>query len=342
MSRWTGMASSGRRRWAVVVALLGAFVLGTLILAGTGADPLSAYSSIITGAFGADGFPGTLAYAVPVVGMAVALAVPLRAGMVNLGGEGQLVLGAIAGTVIGLSSPLPAVPTVILALLGGSLAGAAYAALAAFFENKLGVPLLVSTLLLSYPAMSFASYLVRFPLADAGSSLPQSERLPDGVAIEVTGIGLVLVAVAAVAYVVIDARAPIGYEIRMTGLGARFAAYAGISRPRLTLRVLATSGGLAGLVGAIMVLGFPHRFIDGALITPTYTWIGLLAALLAGAHPLGTVIAAFFFAALTNGGFEAERVTQAPRELTAVLQAVIIIFLAAATGLLNRRKAGAR
>ncbi|APU14781.1 MULTISPECIES: ABC transporter permease [Actinoalloteichus] len=330
------------RRGAVLIALGAAFVVATVLLAATGADPLRAYQALVVGAFGPDGFPGTLAYLVPVLGMAIALAIPLRAGMVNLGGEGQLVLGAITAVIIGLHSPLPAGFTVLLAVAGGVLAGASYAALAALCETSLGVPLLVSSLLLSYPAMSLASYLVRFPLADPGSSLPQSRRLPEGVALpgiglgEVT-IGLFAVLAVVVVFLVVDARTPAGYEVRMTGAGPRFAAYAGIDRPALTLRLLAASGGMAGLVGAIMVLGFPFRFIDGALISPQYTWIGLMAALLAGASPVGTALAAFFFAALTNGGFDMERVTQTPRELTAILQAVIIVFLAASTGLLRRR-----
>ena len=151
-------------------------MLGAVLLAATGANPLEAYQAIVTGAFGPDGIQDTLAYAVPVVGMATALAIPLRAGMVNLGGEGQLVLGAISAIAVGLhvSGPLG----LVAALVAGTLAGALYAAVAAVCETRLGVPLLVTTLLLSYPAMSLAAYLVRFPMRDAGSSLPQSDQLP--------------------------------------------------------------------------------------------------------------------------------------------------------------------
>ncbi|ONF64109.1 ABC transporter permease [Amycolatopsis keratiniphila] len=322
----------------VAVPVAAALVLGAILLLATGTDPLAAYGAIVSGAFGPDGIGDTLAYAVPVAGMATALAIPLRAGMVNLGGEGQLVLGAISALAVGLYVPGPGPVKVILALLAGIAAGGAYAALAAVCENRLGVPLLISTLLLSYPAMALAGYLVRFPLKDAGSSLPQSPqmsaRLPeiDGVT---TGIFLVVTVIAV--YTVIDARTPAGFETKVTGWAPRFAAYAGIDRPKLTLRLLAASGGTAGLVGAIAVLGFPYRFIDGALITPQYTWIGLLAALLAGASPLGTLLAAVFFAALTSGGFAMERATQVPRELTAVLQAVLIIFLAATSGVFKRK-----
>ena len=323
----------------VAVTLLAALALGAILLAATGANPLEAYQAIVTGAFGQDGFQDTLAYAVPVVGMATALAIPLRAGMVNLGGEGQLVLGAISAIAVGLHVPGPL--GLVAALVAGALAGALYAAVAAVCETRLGVPLLVTTLLLSYPAMSFAAYLVRFPMRDEGSSLPQSDQLPADVRFTELAPGLFLIAAAVIVYAVVDARTPAGFETRVTGWGPRFAQYAGIDRPALTVRLLACSGGLAGLVGAVVVVGFPYRFIDGALITPQYTWIGLLAALLAAANPLGTLVAAVFFAALTSGGFAMERATQVPRELTAVLQAVLIIFLAAATGSLRKRRSPA-
>jgi general nucleoside transport system permease protein len=326
----------------VLITLVGALLLGAVLLAATGANPLDAYQAIVTGAFGPDGIQDTLAYAVPVVGMATALAIPLRAGMVNLGGEGQLALGAISAIAVGLHVPGPL--GLVAALLAGTLAGGLYATAAAVCETRLGVPLLVTTLLLSYPAMSFAAYLVRFPMRDVGSSLPQSEQLPPDVRLPAMGsvtVGLFLIVAAVAVFALVDARTPAGFETRVTGWAPRFASYAGIERPGLTVRLLACSGGLAGLVGAVVVLGFPYRFIDGALITPQYTWIGLLAALLAAANPLGTLVAAVFFAALTSGGFAMERATQVPRELTAVLQAVLIIFLAAATGLLRKRRSPA-
>jgi len=330
----------------VTIAIAAALVLGAIILASTGADPIEAYTSVVTGAFGSDGIGDTLGEAIPIVGLALALAIPLRAGLVNLGGDGQLVLGALAAAAVGLYSPFPDAITVVLALLAGMLAGGLWASLAALLETRCGVPLLVSSLLLGYPAMSFVSYVVRFPLLQDGSSIPQTERLPDGVRLPEfaagagagTGVsvGILLIVLAAVIYFVVDHRTAAGYEVRMTGLGARFTAYAGVDRARLTLRLMFASGSIAGLVGAIAVLGFPYRLVDGALTTPGYTWTGLLAALLAAASPIGTVAAGFFFAAMTVGGFGMEQETAVPQQLTAVLQAVIILFLAVRTGIFRK------
>lgn len=185
-----------RRIRAIGIPLVAALLLGALLLLATGVDPLDAYGAILSGAFGPDGFADTLSYVIPVAGLATALAIPLRAGMVNLGGEGQLVLGAISAIAAGLYTPGPGWVKVLVALVAAILAGGAYAALAAVCENRFGVPLLISTLLLSYPAMSLAGYLVRFPMKDEGSSLPQSAQLPPGARLpELVGLGIVLLVV---------------------------------------------------------------------------------------------------------------------------------------------------
>jgi simple sugar transport system permease protein len=326
--------TAGALRSPITFSVLAGLVIGALFLLGTGADPLEAYGAVLTGSLGGDGIGSTLSTGTSVLGMALALAVPLRAGLINLGGDGQMVLGGITAAVTGLYAPLPAPLTVAVALLAGMAAGAGYAVLAALCENRLGVPLLISSLLLSYPAVSLASYLARYPLKEPGSSLPQTRALPQGVALPAFGsstvtVGLLLVVLAAAAYWFTDRRTAFGYEIRMTGRNARFSAYAGVERRGLTLKLMSVSGALAGLVGALGVLSFPYRFIDGSLTAPGYTWTGLTAALLAAAAPLGTVIAAFFFAVLQVGGLAMERTTEVPRELTQVLQAIVIVFLAA-------------
>ncbi|MGW5398669.1 ABC transporter permease [Streptomyces sp. NPDC003952] len=328
-------------RSPVLISVAVTLLVGVVLLAATGADPFTAYGAVLSGSLGADGLGATLTTGTSVLGMALALSVPLRGGLINLGGDGQLVLGGLAAAVTGLYAPLPAPLAVVASLLAGMAAGAAYAVLAAVCETRLGVPLLVSSLLLSYPAVSFASYLARYPLKEPGSSLPQTRRLPEGVALPGLGsttvtAGLLLVVAAAGVHFFVDTRTSAGYEVRMTGLGPRFAAYAGVDRARLTLRLMGTSGALAGLVGAIGTLSFPHRFLDGALTAPGYTWTGLTAALLANAAPLGTVLAALFFTVLQVGGLSMERATEVPRELTQVLQALVIVLLASRPRMLRR------
>jgi simple sugar transport system permease protein len=281
--------------------------------------------------------PDTLNWATPLVGMALAAAIPLRGGMVNLGGDGQLVIGGLIGALAPIFLPVPgglgAVAGLALAGLGGGL----FAALAAWGEVRHGVSMLISSLLLSYPAIGVTSYLARFPLRDVSTGLPQTAMIPPDARLPIlTGplnVGSLIVVGIAFAVVFVDRRTSAGYELRMRGKNARFAGYGGVRLGPQAVWAMFFSGAIAGLVGAIVVLGSQFRFIDNALITPAYTWSGLMAALLASGEPAGTIAAALFFAALQTGGFAMQRETSVPRVLTLVLQAIVILFLAMRRGL---------
>jgi general nucleoside transport system permease protein len=309
---------------------------GALVLA-SGANPLVAYGEIVVGALRPDNLANTLNWATPLVGMTLAAAIPLRGGMINLGGDGQMVLGALVGALLPLALPLPGPLALILALIAAALAGGLYAALAALGETRLRIPMLISSLLLSYPAVGVASYLARFPFRDVSTGLPQTALVPEAARLPIlvapANAGLLIIAALAALFVLIDRRSVAGYELRMRGLNARFAGYGGVALERQALGAMFASGAIAGLVGAIVVLGEQFRYIDGAVLTPSYTWSGLMAALLAGGEPVGAIAAGLFFAALQTGGFAMQRETSVPRVLTLVLQAIVILFLAVRGGL---------
>jgi len=325
----------------VLVALGLALVIGAILMLISGSNPLVGYAAIIAGSLGSAGWSATVSLAILVVGSALAIALPLRAGLVNLGGEGQLVGGGITAILVAVALPdLPAPLALLAALAGAAAVGATIGLIPAIMENAMGVPLLISSLLLSYPVVALASYLVRFPLLDRGTGLPQTEVLPPGYHMPVIGRisgALLVMAVIIVVVVVIDAAMPAGYEIRLTGLNRNFTAYSGVAVHSITLRVMAGGGAIAGVVGALIVTSFPYRYVDGSLITPGYVWTGLLAAMLARANPVGAVVAGVFFAALQVGGQAMNRETFVPRELSSILQATIIIILAGALAL-NARK----
>jgi len=190
---------------------------------------------------------------------------------------------------------------------------------------------------MSYPAVGVASYMVGFPLRDTTTGLPQTAMIPMGARLPVISgplnAGVVIVALIAAAVIFVDRRTVFGYELRMRGANVRFAGYGGVPLARQTMQVMFASGAIAGLVGAIVVLGSQFRFTDGALLTPAYTWSGLMAALLAGGEPVGALFAGLFFAALQTGGFAMQRETSVPRVLAIVLQSIIILFLAVRHGM---------
>ncbi len=319
-----------------------ALLIGAALMLVSASNPFEAYAAIVAGSLGPTGWSTTVAAAVPIVGCALAVSIPLRAGSINLGGEGQLVGGGIAAVLAAAALPnMPAPVALILVVVAAAAVGAIIGLIPAILETKLGVPLLISSLLLSYPLVAVASFLVRFPLLDPGTGLPQTPALPEAYRMpefgEITGALFVILAVIIVA-VVVDRIMPAGFEIRLTGKNRNFTAYAGAPIDTITHRVMAGGGAAAGIVGALIVTAFPFRFIDGALISPGFFWTGLLAAMLARANPIGAVIAGVFFTALQVGGAAMERETLVPRELSSILQATVIILLAGALAMRASKK----
>lgn len=335
---WAWLRSVADALQAPLFAIVGGMLIGAAVMLLTGHNPIDAYAAMIAGALGGHNFANlasTLTRAAPIVGMGLTAAIAFRAGFFNIGGEGQLVLGGVTAALVAIYLPLPGVLLLPVTVLAAAVVGGLYAWITVYFEFRYNVPLLISTLLLNYPARFFASYLVNHPFRDVASGMSQSFQVPAGVRFPniLAGtqlhagtfviLGLVLLA----AFVM--NRTVAGYELRMTGLNAKMVEYGGVDLKRLGYRVMFASGAVAGIVGAVEVLGVHYRFIDGSLVVPLYAWIGLMAALLAKSKPLGVLLAGFFFAAVQIGGFGMERGADVPRELSRVLQAVIIMLVAA-------------
>jgi general nucleoside transport system permease protein len=329
----------------VVVPLVSlglALVVGAVVMAAAGVDPLVGYDVLVRGALGVSSIDFSVAAFTAILAMALAFAVPARMGEYNLGGDGQLCMGGIAAAVVGLHLPLPAILLVPACVLAAALAGAALAALSAPLATRAGVPVIISTLLLSPAAVASTSYLVRFPLADTGSGVPQTPRLPDAAHLPAlpgtayTNLGLLFVLAVLAAVVFVDARTVAGYELRVAGANRVFATYGGLAVPRLTFGAMAAAGAVAGLAGAVVVLTQPYRFIDGALTAPGYTFAGVAAALLAGGRTALLPVTAAVFTVLQVGSDGLERDLQVPRQLGEVLQGVVIVMLALRTVSLRR------
>lgn len=300
------------------------------VLSLSGVNPIDALRALIYGSLAPTNIADTFNWAVPLVGMTLVAAVPLRAGIINLGGDGQLVVGALATAVTAIYLPLPGPLAMFVAIIVGAIAGGLYSLLAALGEVRFGVPLLISSLLLSYPAVGIASYLVTAPLVDAGSGLAQTVQVPEGTRLMSIGPvngGVLIILLLCVLIVFVDRRTVFGLETQVRGENRLFASYVGVNAPKQTLQLMFASGAIAGLVGAIMVLGSFYRFIDGALLSPGYTWSGLMAALIGKGEPIASIAAGFFFAALQTGGFAMQRATSVPRVFTAMMQAVIVLVI---------------
>ncbi|MGE5703710.1 MAG: ABC transporter permease [Clostridia bacterium] len=321
-----------------LVAVLIGFLAGAVAIAASGAPVLETYGEMWKGAFGNFYFfTSTLARATPIILIGLGISLAFRAGFFNLGAEGQMVLGAVAAALTALYLPGPGIVKLLGAIIAGVIAGGLWSTLAAWLEAKFKVDLLISTLLLNYIATLFAGYLVTEPFKDnTGSAamaqsmmIDKSAWLPKLFAGMTVHVGFIIALAAVVLLYVVFRRSVFGYEVNMLGQNPFFAAYGGVNRGRVMLLSMFTSGALTGLAGTVEVLGMQYRYIDGALTVPGYAWTGLMAALLANSHPIGTAVAAILLAALQTGAMGMERNTEVPLEVSGVIQAVLILFISA-------------
>lgn len=317
-----------RGRWLVLLALLG------LLLAWP--DARSVLWAALDGAFGGRGAANlyaTLRQAAMIGALALSLLVALRAGCYNIGGEGQLVLGGFAAAVVGLYLPGPPLLVMAAAMAAAMLAGALWAMLAAWLQNGCGVPILIASLLLNYPARSLTSWLVGGPLRDENSGSAQTLRLARELwlpALPGTEMNLMVVLVVLLAVAVHFGlqQSSAGYRIGLLGHSAEFVRFNGLDPARLTLGAMAASGALAGLAGALAVFDLHYRYVDDMLTAPLYAWSGIAAVLLVLTRPAWVLPAALVLAAIKTGAFGLERSMGVPRELADVLQAIVVLMVA--------------
>lgn len=331
----------------VTVALVVAFGLGGMVIAATGGAPVDAFGEMLTGGFTGNGLRNTLGRSVPIVGMALAFSLAFRAGILNLGGEGQMLMGALAGTMTAILLPGPGPLVVVVAVVVGASIGGLWGLLPGLGQTHLQVPLLITSLLLNYVARSITSYLVRFPFGEPDAPfattvpVPATARIPK---IDVLGSGRIsisllflglLVAILAFLY----RRSVFGYETEMVGLSGPFARYGGVNVRRHTLVIMVAAGAIGGLVGTHLVIGETYRYIDADMIAQTgFAWTGLMVALLAFNRPFPILAAGVFFAGLQIGGFAMERSTGVSWQLAQVIQALVIVAIVSRFALRWRRR----
>ncbi|MCP8967006.1 ABC transporter permease [Ectobacillus ponti] len=332
----------GNEHIQAILQPLAAVLLGLLVGAAAmklvDAPVLDTYIQLWNGAFGNLYFvSSTMARATPILLIALGVGFAFRAGVFNLGGEGQMVLGAVAAALTALYLPGNGMGKVLLAAVAGFTVGGGWSVFAGWMESRFKVQLIISTLLLNYIAVLFASYLVSKPFQDktGSAALAQTKMLDPASRIPklFTGMtvhgGFIVAIVLAILLFVLLRYSKTGYEVNMLGKNASFAEYGGVNRPKLLLLTMFVSGGLAGLAGSFEVLGSQYRFVDNALTVPGYAWTGVMAALLANSNPLGTVAASILLSALQTGAMGVERNTEVPLEIASVIQAVLILFISA-------------
>lgn len=321
--------------WSTPVLIAAAVVITFLITAGpilvAGANPVAAYAAYLvvplTSQFT---LLEVLVSATPILFTGAAVAIAFRAGYWNIGAEGQLLLGAVAaagiGTMVGDLPPLLALPIMIV---GGALAGAAWALAPALLRVRFGIDEVVTTLLLNPVALLFVNGLLHGPWRDPVTGFPESERIaaaaefPTLIERSRVHLGFVLaIVVIAVAWYIL-VRTPTGLQLRAAGLSPHGARFAGINVSRTLLGAALVSGAIAGLAGVSEVAGIQNRLTSG--LSPGYGYTGIVVATLGTLSMPGVALAGLFLGDLTVGASSAARSLGIPTQLGAVVQGVLLL-----------------
>lgn len=315
----------------IIISILVAMVIGALIIAVMGFNPIETYIQLFRGALvGKFNIGGTLERFVPLSLAALAFAVSQKVNMANVGVEGEIYLGAISAAWIGyVVTGLPKVLHIPLALLFAAIIGALWAAIPGILKAYYRVNDVCTTILLNYVAIYLTSYLVNNPLS-AGTGIPQTPKIQDTAALtrimppSRANTGLFIAIIVLVATYYFFEKTKKGYEFRSVGLNSNYSSYIGIQDKAIMVKGMMLSGAIGGLAGGIEVLGIYGYFLDG--FSTGLGFDGMLASLIARNNIVLIPFLSGFIAILKQGALAMERFTGVPKSLIDGLIAMFILF----------------
>lgn len=338
------MSLSASRRAAIeeailppLVALAIVLVVGDVLILATGEAPSDVWAALASGTWGNWYGIGQVLYKATTLACAgLAVAISLRAGLFNIGAEGQLAAGGFGAAIVGLALPAgtPGIIAIPLCTLAAIVGGGAVGAVPGVLRAKFGAHEVIVTIMVNFIVLALLNYIVaaklhvpetlHTPSMNAGTVPRLADAIPafHGSAANWT-ILLVGAAIGAVAWYLFRTRA--GFELRAVGLQPEAAEYGGVKVPRVWLRALVLSGAIAGLGGVNFVMGYKGYYEDG--FAGGAGFLGIAVALVGRNHPLGVVVAALFFATLSQGGLAINAMV--PRQVVEVLQGIVILAVAA-------------
>lgn len=323
---------------SITGSILLALILGAIIMILNGKNPIQGYGALITGAFGSKyALATTFTKTVPLILTGLATAIAFMTGIFNIGGEGQLYLGAFAATYIGFTfKGLPVALGVILAIVCAAIAGAALSYIPAILKVKFKINEVIVCVMLNSAALLFTGYLVNYPFKATDGSLGGSNLIADNyrfsklMDVSKLNTSIIYTAMIAIFIYYLIKKTSYGYDFKMIGENSIFAKYMGLATEKYMIVAMLISGALCGIAGAFEVYGLHYRFLSN--LSKGYAFDGMLIALIVKNNPLGIIIMSIFFAALKTGSVVMELETGISSELVAVIQALIILFMAGETG----------
>jgi ABC-type uncharacterized transport system permease subunit len=340
---------SNELRFNVLVTtmtILVPFIIGAMIMLFISVNPIAAYRSLFYGAFGTlAGFGETMAKASPLLLTGVGVAIAFRCSSWNIGAEGQLLMGAIATTWLGLFFiPLPPIIIISLSLVLSFAAGGLFGFIPGLLKARFNANEIITTMMLNYVAVLIVSYLVSGPwraktkvsMSPMTDTIASSLQLPVIIPGTRFHIGILLgIALAVFSYFLLF-KSSLGYKIRAVGLNPRAASFGGINVKMVMVLSMVLSGGIAAIGGMAEVAGLHHQLMDG--ISPGYGYTAIVVALLGRLNPLGIIVSSILFAGLIVGADTMQQQAGVPISIIRIIQALVIIFVLASEGVMRWRK----
>jgi len=325
-----------------VIATLAALAIGAVMLLLLKANPLEAYSALWDGAFGSsNALAETLVKATPLLLVALGICISFRGDVINIGGEGQMIIGGVLATWVGLTfTTLPGWLVITLSLFAGFVGGAVWGGIPGILKAYFNVNEILSTVMMNAIAVQIMNFLLRGPMidpsqAELASKIPQTARLLEAFRLPRWAptrlhLGALIAVILAVLVYVLLWRTTLGYRIRAVGQNPHASRYAGINVKRYVVLALLLSGAFAGLAGAVQVFGVNYRMItDGSAsgFTGSAGFNGIVAALFGQLHPIWSIPASILFGALLVGANKMQRVVQVPSALVIALNGLVVVFV---------------
>ncbi|HEX8552970.1 MAG TPA: ABC transporter permease [Abditibacteriaceae bacterium] len=325
------MRALSRVRWLTPFIAIGlALMVSAAFIALAGGDVRAAFGALVYGAAGNKiRLAETLSKAIPLCLAGLGVALAFRAGFWNIGAEGQMLMGALAATALATRGGI--FSNLFFVLLGGALAGAAWALIAGWLKFRRGAPEIIATIMLNYVAVQLVAFAVLGPLQERVRRQPQSDvfpvsaQLPSLISGTTFHAGAFLALACAVACWHLLFRTETGFLMRASGEGERAARLHGIAVEKQRVLAVGLSGALCGLGGACALAGATKQLAQGEL---GFGYTAIAVALLANSHPLGIVPTAIFFGALSAGGGSMERLAGVPAVTVAVVTGAVIFAVA--------------
>lgn len=323
-----------------IISVLLALVVGGIVIACLGKNPIKGYALLFSGSLGTpQKFASSLVSACPLIFTALAAAFAYRCGVFNLGGEGQFIMGAVSAIVFLLVTGIEGVLGTVLAILVGTVVGALWAALPGIMKITRGLNEMITSIMLNYVATLFMGFIYTNAFRDGGN--PQTPSVADSVMLAKipgfrihTGVILAIVLGLVVAYVI--SKTSFGFKIRAVGLNPLASKVNGFNVKFLVMAAFVISGAIAGMGGAVELLGKQYRLMSG--FGSGFGFDGVAIALIAQLNPLASLIVAIFFGALTTGASSMQVGIMVPTAIVEIIRALIIIFSVAGVALIKLPK----